>query len=472
MKAKADLQKFTASILLIYFSCLSGRIPAKTIMAHYMPWYQSRPVSGFWGWHWHMNHFSPPDTLASHYRPLLGPYDSKDPHLLASQVLLLKFAGIDGVIIDWYGIETFWDYGRIRDATQALIPYLKKANLTFSICYEDQTVKNMLNNGYFPDRTAAVAHGVQVMQWLQTNYFTDPAYLKLDSRPVLLCFGPQFFTASEWTTLFAGLAPKPHFFPLQYHVLPDTLRTGEFGWPEPAYGTSGVISRLNAFYTRAASSGWASFIPAAFPRFHDIYAEAGVGSSYGYIDAQGDYGTYGTSTYSYTLERALQSSAQILQIVTWNDYGEGTIIEPTQEDGYLFLEITQALRKQYLDPDFRYTPADLRLPVRLYTLRKTYQADPVKMNRLAEAEDCLFSDRLPEAELRMNQLDCPAFLLSDFNADCQVNLADFSAQASAWLSTPGQPRWNPNCDMNTPPDGRIDILDLLIVAEQWLTAGL
>lgn len=469
MKANAVFREWLAGMLVVCSSCLWEQASAKQIIAHYMPWYQSKPISGFWGWHWHMNHFSPPDTLASHYRPWLGPYDSKDPHLLATQALLLKFAGIDGVIIDWYGIVDFWDYGRIRDATNALIPFLKKANRTFSICYEDQTIKNMLNNGYFPDRQAAVAHGVEVMQWLQTNYFSDPAYLKIDGRPVLLCFGPQFFTASEWTTLFAGLNPKPHFFPLQYHVLPESVRTGEFGWPEPAYGTSGVIPRLDAFYSRAASSGWNTFIPAAFPRFHDIYQEAGVGPSYGYIDAQGNYGTYGTSTYSYTLERALQSQAEILQIVTWNDYGEGTIIEPTQEDGYQFLEITQTLRKQYLDPDLPYRPSDLRLPVRLYTLRQAYRTNPVKLNQLNLVEDCLFSDQLTEAEQLMNQIDCDIVIPGDVNSDCRVNLLDFSLQTSAWLSTPGQAHWNPIFDISNPADERIDLGDLLVIAEHWLS---
>jgi hypothetical protein len=201
-------------------------------MAHYMPWYQSQPYRGYWGWHWNMNHFTPPSTYASHYQSLFGLYDSSDPHVLASQALLMKFGGIDGVIADWYGIANFWDYGLIRDAMNKFVPYIKDANLEFSICYEDATVGNMLNNGYFnpATRAMAVAHGQQVMQWLQTNYFTDPAYTKIDvNRPVLFCFGPQFFTDSEWTTLFSGLDPnhKPHFFPLQYHFISYPTRTGE-----------------------------------------------------------------------------------------------------------------------------------------------------------------------------------------------------------------------------------------------------
>ena len=32
------------------------------ILVHYMPWYQTPSVSGYWGWHWTMNHFNP-DSL-------------------------------------------------------------------------------------------------------------------------------------------------------------------------------------------------------------------------------------------------------------------------------------------------------------------------------------------------------------------------------------------------------------------------
>lgn len=448
--------------LTIYCHNSYGGASAKKIVAHYMPWYQSKPVSGYWGWHWHMNHFNPPDTIASHYYPLFGPYDSNDPHVLASQALLMKFAGIDGMIVDWYGIEYFWDYGQIKDATHHFIQYIKKAQLEFSICYEDQTVKHMLNNGYFANRTEAIAYGKQVMQWLQDNYFTDPSYLKLDNKPVLLCFGPQFFTYSEWGTLFEDLDPKPHFFPLQYQWAP---KTGEFDWPVPSAGTEGVIPNFNAFYNRAAFYGWEEFIGAAFPRFHDIYAQAGVCPSYGYIDAQGTY------TYSYTLERGLQSDANIVQIVTWNDYGEGTIIEPTEEDGYLYLEMTQEQRKEYIDPNFPYGATDLRLPVRLYTLRKEDQGNPTVMAQLAIVEDYLFANNLSGAEKLLDQIECTESITGDLDGDCKVNLYDLAVfLALAWLSNPGDGNWNPDCNISQPPDNVIDFQDFAVFAENWLTS--
>jgi hypothetical protein len=70
-----------------------------------------------------MNRFRPsgPPTggpkPASHYRPLLGLYDSNDPDVLRCHVLLMKLAGIDGVLIDWYGTEDYLDYGVIHRNT-------------------------------------------------------------------------------------------------------------------------------------------------------------------------------------------------------------------------------------------------------------------------------------------------------------------------------------------------------------------
>jgi hypothetical protein len=471
MKKIAILIVFV-SVMTIFVNESYGDAIDKKIMAHYMPWYQSKPFRGYWGWHWHMNYFSPPITFASHYNPLFGLYDSSDPNVLASQALLMKFAGIDGMIADWYGIECFYDYCLIKDSTNLFIPYIKEAGLEFSICYEDATVKNMLNAGHFADRAAAVAHGVLVMQWLQTNYFTDPSYLKIDDRPVLLCFGPQFFTSSEWTTLFAALAPKPHFFLLQYPSVTYPPKTGEFDWPDPLKGTTpasptsstSIINNLNSFYSRTASQE--HFITGAFPRFHDIYAEAGLPQgSYGYIDDQ--YSAFGT-TYSYTLERALQSDANIVQIVTWNDYGEGTIIEPTVEDGYLYLEITQQLRKEYIDSNFPYVAADLRLPVRLYTLRKENLSNPTVMAQLATVEDYLFANNLSSAEKLLDQIECTESIAGDLDGDCKVNLDDLAVLALAWLSKLGDDNWNSDYDIFQPPDNVINFRDFAVFAESWL----
>ena len=48
-----------------------------------------------------------------------------------------------------------------------------------------------------------------------------------------------------------------------------------------------------------------------------------------------------------TFDAALAANASIIQLVTWNDYGEGTIIEPTAETGYQALEIVQQSARRW-----------------------------------------------------------------------------------------------------------------------------
>src|SRR5262249_36175151 len=102
--------------------------PRPQFLVHYMPWFVSKPVSGAWGWHWTMGHFDPERSdsqgrqdIASHYYPLIGPYDSADPDVLEYHTLLMKIAGIDGVIADWYGSEDVNDYAMIHHRTSLLL---------------------------------------------------------------------------------------------------------------------------------------------------------------------------------------------------------------------------------------------------------------------------------------------------------------------------------------------------------------
>ena len=65
----------------------------------------------------------------------------------------MKFTGIDGVIIDWYGIEDFYDYTTIHRNTVHIIKQLQKARLQFAICYEDRTIRKMIQEGHLLKKT-------------------------------------------------------------------------------------------------------------------------------------------------------------------------------------------------------------------------------------------------------------------------------------------------------------------------------
>jgi hypothetical protein len=385
---------------------------AKPVMVYYMPWFTAKSYGDSWGWHWTMNHFNPDARnasgerqIASWYYPLIGPYDSTDPAVLEYHVLLMKLAGVDGVVVDWYGSANSLDYGVNNQATVRLFQFARKAGLKFCICYEDQTIQHLIDANYLAARDAIV-HAQQEMLYLQTNFFSAASYLRLQGRPVLLNFGPQYFMAStNWDDIFSVLAAtnQPAFFTEDNRL---SAGTGAFSWPpmwlSQAPGTGGVLSgaALKSYLANfdQKAEAWPAFISSAFPRFHDIYQRAGVRNYWGYLgDHQGD-------TLRETLCRAMTNSATFAQIVTWNDFGEGSMVEPTREYGFRDLGIIQQLRRLYLDPGFSRNTNDLALALSLYNLRRQSAANSVVAAELDTAFTNIVSGQLQDARLRLARL--------------------------------------------------------------------
>jgi hypothetical protein len=371
---------FRRLFVLLTISCLvlantqakCAESPKRFIMAHYMPWFQAKPYSPAWGWHWTMNHFNPDQSggnrknIASHYYPTIGPYDSGDPDVLKCQVMLMKLSGIDGVIVDWYGRDNYYDYAQSNENTQKLLAVMDEAGMKFAVCYEDHTVQTEIDGNLFT-ASDAVKHGQDLMSWANKSMFESPGYLKIDKRPILLSFGNPYYKDSQWNQIFSVLPRKPLYF-TEAGLLAQTAALGAFDWPHPSGGTASALQQQSDFYANAKR--WPMFIAAAYPRFNDIYKDAGVGASYGSIEDRNG------TTFRDTLATALKSNAVIVQLVTWNDWCEGTQIEPSLEFGYRDLQTVQNLRKKYIEPRFDADAENLILPVKWYRLRKMYRNNP------------------------------------------------------------------------------------------------
>jgi hypothetical protein len=126
-------------------------------------------------------------------------------------------------------------------------------------------------------------------------------------------------------------------------------------------------------------------VTSAFPGFNDIYKEAGVSQGYGFLDSENG------ATFQSTLQRALSRDPDVIQLVTWNDYGEGTIIEPTREFGYQYLEIVQDFRRSDVDSLFPFQTGDLSVPARILELRRSKANDPFIQSALDRVFDRIVS---------------------------------------------------------------------------------
>jgi len=334
---------------------LAAHVPAKSIFVHYMPWFQTQGRSGSWT-HWG-------DTIprqTSHFTPLIGLYDSRDPDVLEYQVLEMKYAGLDGLLMDWYGINS----GLPEYGTQPIFQILAKAGLKYGIVWEDRYANNQGGAG-------------AVLQFMENNFFKTSNYLKVGVRPVMLVWQVTYLTGAQWTTNMSSVTfqNKPILITRDNALTPAA--EGAYSWINAPGGTTKAIASLDGFL----GNNWPYMIPTAFPRFVDDYPG---GFSYGTIDDQNG------QMFVNTMTDCMESGMDITQIATWNDWQEGTIIEPSVEYQYRDLQVIQTMRKKYVDPAFAFTPANLWLPDSIFRQRRHFKGNATETARLDSAANAMF----------------------------------------------------------------------------------
>ena len=215
----------------------------------------------------------------------------------------------------------------------------------------------------FEDQFAAtLADATANMRYVGTNYFSRPNYLQANNRPLVLTFGPQKYQApAQWTQILAALPTPPTFLTLWYQSEEAGANAaGEFNW---IY--SDFLPGLTNFYqNRVPRLGTAAGV--AYPGFDTFYAQGGWGGPT-FVIPQNDGQTL---TQTLALATQYRDRLAFVQLATFNDFGEGTMLEPTQEFGFSALEQVQTFT------GVPYTGAELRLIYRLYTLRKAYATSP------------------------------------------------------------------------------------------------
>ena len=303
----------------------------QTVFMHYMPWFETdMSNNGSWGQHWTMANQDPnivdsdgKRQIASHYYPMIGPYHSGSKEVIEYHLLLMKYAGVDALLIDWYGRFDVNDYKINLDNTNALIEMIEKVGLKFAIVYEDRTLNPVVNAGLAGSTENAA---IQDMQYIEDNYFSKSSYYYVNDQPLLLVFGPTTLQSeANWNNIFSNLETQPAFLTYNGGVSVGSASLGEFAWVFDGNETleQEYYQNLDDFILPMGS---------AYPGFHDFYLEGGVGPNFFYLPHNNG------TTFQSKLDMVKNSGVDLVQLVTWNDYGEGTMIEPTFEFGFSFIE--------------------------------------------------------------------------------------------------------------------------------------
>lgn len=101
-------------VLAVLFVGPAGARAGVRVSAFYYPWYGTPAVDGLYR-HWSQRGHVPPDDIASAYYPARGLYSSSDRLVVGAQMDEIRSAGIDEIAVSW------WGQGSAEDARLPLI---------------------------------------------------------------------------------------------------------------------------------------------------------------------------------------------------------------------------------------------------------------------------------------------------------------------------------------------------------------
>ncbi len=261
---------------------------AGTVAIFYYPWYGTPARDGGWQ-HWNQNGHSPPGDLYSSFYPARGPYSSSDPRVVGVQMAEIAAAGVDEVIVSW------WGRGSVEDRRLPLV------------------------------RAAARRHRLQVAVHLEPYAGRSPASVAADLEYLaglgvrdVFVYHPHDLAVADWATLLAAAPASLRVFAGDDDV--SFARDGGFA----GFYTYDFVSYGAAKFMRLCDEARRAHLlcaPSVGPGYDGIRAgEAAVTSA-----------RRNGATYDLLWSRAIAARPDYVTVTSYNEWGEGTQIEPAAD---------------------------------------------------------------------------------------------------------------------------------------------
>ncbi|HKV76757.1 MAG TPA: hypothetical protein VJP02_01370 [Candidatus Sulfotelmatobacter sp.] len=240
-------------------------------------------------------------------------YSSTDAKQIHRQVTDMISRGIDGVIVDWYGPNNSIDQATKLVMTEAEA----HPGFTFAIMVDQGAIKWNSCSSCSPQQAL-----ISQLQYVEQTYFPSSAYMTMAGRPVVTNFNIDLSYSINWDDVSASLSTQPAFLFQNNSGFTHVLSEGSYSWVMPTTSDYG-IGYLKSFYDAGMGLGNEHSVGATYKGFNDTLAAWGSSRIMNQQCGQTWLQTFSEINSLYNSGRQLSA----LQLVTWNDYEEGTEIE-------------------------------------------------------------------------------------------------------------------------------------------------
>ena len=240
-------------------------------------------------------------------------YNSNDPAQVTRQIEDMISRGIDGVIVDWYGPNN-----AIDQAAQLVMHEAEKhPGFSFAIMIDAGAMGANRCSGCPPQQVL-----VNLLQYVEKTYFPSSAYLNIGGQPIVTNFNVDYQYSVDWQQANGQLKMPPRFLFQDNPGFTHAMSDGSYSWVMPWASDYG-LGYLESFYDTGLGYSDKETMGAVYKGFNDGLASWGSHRVMNQQCGQTWLQTFAKVNALYNKGRQLP----YLQLVTWNDYEEGTEIE-------------------------------------------------------------------------------------------------------------------------------------------------